>query len=193
MTSAYIRKELVKEFPEITSDIIANNMICETMKLYDDTDSNPLDCIYLNNENHDEVDSFMAGEPYTTDMRAEMGSPKFPEQKKKDEFLRINDGFQKIFEKHFKSIANGIVVISVSHAFSLVEFAKKYKFLNYDGERKISCISALRVQSPTETEMILCSDTTHVDDLLEGYHSHLKQKEERKAKVAQEEPFEEHK
>lgn len=66
MTSAYIRKELVSEFPEITSDIIANNMICETMKLNDETDLNPLHTIFLNNENHAEVDSYMAGEPYIT-------------------------------------------------------------------------------------------------------------------------------
>lgn len=140
MTSAYIRKELVLKFQEIVSTIIANNMICETMKLNGESDTNPLNDIYLNNENHDEVDSYMADEPYTTEMRTEMGSPKFPEQKKKDEFIRVNEGFQRIFEKHFEDTKGGVVVITVSHAFSIVEFANKYKFLNYDGERKISCI-----------------------------------------------------
>ncbi len=28
--------------------------------------------------------------------------------------------------------------------------------------------------------MVLCSDTKHVDDLLDDYHFHLKKKEERK-------------
>lgn len=102
-----------------------------------------------------------------------MGNPKFPEQKKKDEYVRINQGFQKIFEKHFND-PEGVVVISVSHAFSLIEFAKKFQFSNYDGERKISCISAIRVQGPSKTKMVLCSDTSHVDDLLDGYHLHLK-------------------
>ncbi len=60
MTSAYLRKELTEAFPGLTSAISVNNMLCETMKK-NDADANPLELIYLNNENHDEVDAFMAG------------------------------------------------------------------------------------------------------------------------------------
>lgn len=90
MTSAYVRKALTERYPGVTSPIIVNNMLCETQKSCHG--ANPLLELVLRLD-EERVTNLLCGEPVDSEQQWDMGEPKFPEIRNKDEVARVQTAF----------------------------------------------------------------------------------------------------